>query len=495
MITWGISANSHDAALAVFVDKKLEFASHSERFSKKKNDRDLCPELVKHAKSWGNPDKIYWYERPFVKTLRQFYAGQGWKLQDNNIKKYLARYEINAPIVYVDHHRSHAAAGYYTSPFENACIIVIDAIGEFTTYSVWSGVGKELHCIEKFTFPNSLGLWYSAMTQRVGLTPNEDEYILMGMAAYGDPSKLTKAILDDFVSLPNDDYQHPYRIKQNLHRGCLDWRPDLTVSDSFDLAAATQAVYEMAFERILYQASRSVDLTNNLVLMGGCALNCSANRLTGKYFKNTWIYPNPGDAGSAIGAVLAKNPGWRYFNDWSNPFLGYDIKGNTSNEEIVEYIIQNKICGLARGKSEFGPRALGNRSLLADPRGEDIKDTVNAIKQRQQFRPFAPAILEEHVDMYFDMPPGWTTSRYMQVIARCRHPQLYPAIIHRDGTSRVQTVPNDGSLFRKLLEEWYDRTGCPMLLNTSLNIKGKPMVNDHTDAMNFHHQYGVKVFN
>jgi len=150
---------------------------------------------------------------------------------------------------------------------------------------------------------------------------------------------------------------------------------------------------------------------------------------------------------------------------------------------------------LARGPAEFGPRALGNRSLLADPRGEDIKDTVNAIKQRQQFRPFAPAILEEHVDMYFDMPAGWTTSRYMQVVARCRHPQLYPAIIHRDGTSRVQTVPNDGSPFRKLLELWYETTGCPMLLNTSLNIKGKPMVNDHADSRNFESQYGVKVFN
>jgi carbamoyltransferase len=269
----------------------------------------------------------------------------------------------------------------------------------------------------------------------------------------------------------------------------------LTVKDSFDIAAATQAVYEMAFERILYQASKSVDLTNNLVLMGGCALNCSANRLTGKYFRNTWIYPNPGDAGSAIGAVLAKNPEWRYHNDWSNTFLGYDIKGTASNEEIVEYIIQNKICGLARGKAEFGPRALGNRSLLADPRGDDIKDQVNAIKQRQEFRPFGPAILEEHVDMYFDMPAGWNTSRYMQVVARCRHPSHYPAIIHRDGTSRVQTVPNDGSPFRQLLELWYARTGCPMLLNTSLNIKGKPMVNDHADAMNFQHQYGVKVFN
>ena len=167
----------------------------------------------------------------------------------------------------------------------------------------------------------------------------------------------------------------------------------------------------------------------------------------------------------------------------------------STNEEIVEYILQNKICGLARGPAEFGPRALGNRSLLADPRGDDIKDNVNAIKQRQEFRPFAPAILEELCDTYFDMPSGWDNSRYMQVIARCRVPKLFPAIVHRDGTSRVQTVPRDGSPFRQLLELWYARTGCPMLLNTSLNIKGKPMVNDYADARNFEHQYGVKVFN
>jgi len=229
--------------------------------------------------------------------------------------------------------------------------------------------------------------------------------------------------------------------------------------------------------------------------MGGCALNCSANRLTGNYFDNTWIMPNPGDAGSTVGAVLAKNPDWRIDPKDFTPFLGHDIGYRTLNEEIVDYLEDKKICGLARGRAEFGPRALGNRSLIADPRGLDIKDTVNGIKQRQEFRPFAPAILEELVDEYFDMPRGWNNSRYMQVVATCRNPELYPAIVHRDGSSRVQTVPKDGSAFRELLELWYARTGCPMLLNTSLNIKGHPMVNDHTDAKNFERHYGVKVFN
>jgi carbamoyltransferase len=489
MISWGISANSHDAALAVFLDEKLVFASHSERYSGTKNDRDLCKDLVFAAKKYGNPDKIYWYEQPFKKTLRQWWAGQGWKGRDNNIEIYMARYEINAPIEYVDHHLSHAAGGYFTSGFDEACVVVVDAIGEWDTATIWEAKGDKLKKKWSLRYPHSIGLFYSAMTQRVGLKPNEDEYILMGMAAYGDSKKLSFDMSHDFI----DNYGN-LKFIRNCHRGVQDWRPDLTVKDSFEIAATTQEIYEDYFQHLLIKAKRLVD-SKNLVLMGGCALNCLANRFTGDHFDRTWIYPNPGDAGSAIGAVLAHNPHWKDYTDWSNNFLGYDMGYRVSNEEIVEYIIQNKICGVARGKAEFGPRALGNRSLLADPRGEDIKDKVNAIKQRQEFRPFAPAILEELTDMYFDMPHGWDNSRYMQVIARCRHPQLYPAIIHRDGTSRVQTVPKDGSPFRKLLELWYDRTGCPMLLNTSLNIKGKPMVNNHADARNFERHYGVKVFN
>jgi carbamoyltransferase len=344
MITWGISANSHDAAIAVFCDEKLVFASHSERFSGIKNDKNLCPELVEYAKQFGEPNRVVWYENPYFKTLRQLFAGQGWKWSDNNIKKYLAKYSINCPITYVDHHKSHAAAGYYTSGFDNACVVVLDAIGEFSTYTVWQGNKGKLSRLWSTEFPNSLGLWYSAMTQRCHLKPNEEEYILMGMAAYGDPDRLTRDILNDFVELPNDDYQHAFRIKQNLHRGCQDWRPDLIVNDTFDIAAATQAVYEMAFERVLQQALK-LSGSRNLVLMGGCALNCTANRLTGKYFDKTWIMPNPGDAGSAIGAVLAKKPQWAIEPKYFTPYLGYDMGSKTSNEDIVQYLLENKICG------------------------------------------------------------------------------------------------------------------------------------------------------
>ena len=187
MIIWGISANSHDAALAVFEYKRkglgpnysleLKFASHSERFSGIKNDAHLNKELIDYASQWGEPDEIIWYEKPFVKTLRQFRAGQGWNYRENDIKKYLNSYGICAPIRYTGHHHSHAAAGYYTSPFSDATVVCIDSIGEFETLTVWEGKGDKLKQTYSQGYPHSVGLWYSAMTQRVGLKPNEDEYI------------------------------------------------------------------------------------------------------------------------------------------------------------------------------------------------------------------------------------------------------------------------------------------------------------------------------
>lgn len=200
--------------------------------------------------------------------------------------------------------------------------------------------------------------------------------------------------------------------------------------------------------------------------------------------------PNPGDAGSSLGAACL---GYGKRVNWINAYLGHDIPGDYPVDSTLHHLLTNKIVGVASGRAEFGPRALGNRSLLADPRGPEIKDKVNEIKRRQKFRPFAPVILEEMVNEYFNMPHGWSDSRYMQVISTCRRPDIFPAIIHADGTSRVQTVPNDGSGIRRLLEAWYKETGCPLLLNTSLNIRGEPMVNKREDADRFEKLYNVKV--
>lgn len=484
MITWGISANSHDAALAVFTDDGLEFASHSERFSGVKNDAHLNKEIINYALQWGDPDEVVWYERPLVKTIRQFRAGQGFRLGENNIRRYLRSHGISAPVHFTDHHLSHAAAGFYTSTFSEACVVCIDSIGEFDTLTIWHGKDTELKKIYSQSYPHSVGLWYSALTQRVGLKPQEDEYILMGMAAYGDPDILYHDMKADFVEVGDRTL---VKFKQNLHRGCRSWRPDLhTELDYFDIAAAAQYVYEDILRWVLGHAARMTGCSN-LVLMGGCALNCSANRIAYDYFDNVWIMPNPGDAGSAIGCVLAHK---KQFMPMPHVYLGYNIQGDYPVEEIIKELKTVGICGVANGRGEFGPRAFGNRSLLADPRGIDIKSRVNSIKQRQQFRPFAPAILEEHADEYFDGPTG----PYMQFTSRCRHPDLYPAIVHGDGTSRVQTVSKQhGGGFRQLLEQWYELTGCPMLLNTSLNIKGKPIVNTVEDAEAFETYYGVRV--
>lgn len=478
MIIWGISANSHDAAIAVFDNDRLLFASQTERFSKIKNDPNLSIELITLLKKkYGNPSLIVWYENPWAKTIRQLYAGQGWKYSENNIKKYLKKYDISAPIVYIDHHESHAAAGFYTSHWNECAVLIIDSIGEWDTTSIWLANSDGLKKIWKKWYPDSLGLFYSAMTQRIGLSPQEDEYILMGMAAYGDKNRLRDRILEDF-----------FYNRKNLHKGCLNWAVELnTERDFFDIAAATQSIYEEYFENLLIKA-RELTGKKRIVLGGGCVLNCLANSLAWKHFNDVWIFPNPGDSGSAVGAVLAWN---QKHIRWKNNYLGYDISGYYPVKSILNDLLQGLPVGVANGRAEFGPRALGNRSLLADPRSVNMKIKINDIKKRQHFRPFAPAVLEEFAGDYFDLDFG---SQYMQYAVACKRPQELPAIVHVDNTARVQTVPPDGGGFRLLLEEWYEATGCPVLLNTSLNIKGQPIVNNIRDAKNFEILYNIPVY-
>lgn len=481
MITWGISANSHDAALAVFDNDRLVFASHSERFSGIKNDPHLDHMMIHYAKKLaGEPDLVCWYEKPLLKFTRQLYAGQNILecFNDIHIKRYLDSYGIHAPIQYGSHHESHAAAAFYTSPFESCAVLCIDSIGEWNTTTIWRAGSNGLEKLWSDNYPKSLGLWYSAMTQRCGLKPNEEEYILMGMAAFGDKHRLADRIENDF-----------FTTKVNLHRGCKWWAPELTTEqDMFDIAAATQYIYEQKFKALLLKA-KEITNENRIALAGGCALNCVANSISWSMFDDVWIFPNPGDAGSSVGAVLAHRKNklvWEHCN-W-----GYDIPGEYPIQNTIEVLLKGEPVGVANGQAEFGPRALGNRSLLCDPRSSATKERVNEIKRRQQFRPFAPAVLEEHAEEYFELQGK--TSRFMQYAVLCKKPHALPATIHYDGTSRVQTVPQGNTGFRKLLEAWYKETGCPVLLNTSLNIKGKPMVNNSIDAEAFRKHYGVPVF-
>jgi carbamoyltransferase len=486
----GISAGFHDAAATVINSLgEIVFAGHSERYSKIKNDPNIHTDLIWDLADGRHIDHIAYYETPWKKQLRQLYSGQGieWsKLTTRQIiKKQLQGYFSSTPFSTHNHHLSHAAAGFQTSPYKRATVVVIDAIGEWDTISIWAAEyvnGRaEYKRMWGQKYPHSIGLFYSAMTQEAGLKPMEDEYILMGMAAYG--STVASASMETLL------IEDPYDIifKENLHIGSsVPWSMHF---DDRDIAASSQKICEELVYNVMGKA-RSFDWSPNLVYMGGVSLNCLANRNLGRYFDNIWIMPNPGDAGSSLGAAALVHGGPL---QWKDAYLGYNIPGEYPVSGLLNELLTNKIVGVASGRAEFGPRALGNRSLLADPRGRNIKDCVNTIKQRQQFRPFAPVILEEYANEYFDMPSSWSDSRYMQIVGRCKNPDLFPAIVHYDGTSRIQTVPADGSGIRQLLEAWYAETGCPMLLNTSLNIKGEPMVNDRKDADRFEKQYGVKV--
>ena len=478
----GISAGYHDAAATVLNSRgEIVYAGHAERYSRRKNDANLNVDMLFEAARGRPIDHIAYYETPWRKQTRQLYSGQGieWSRITTRqvLREQLYGYFSGVPVSTYQHHLSHAAAGFQTSPFDRATVVVIDAIGEWDCATIWSAeydrTGRASYKrLWRQRYPKSIGLFYSAITDRLGLRPMDEEYIVMGMAGWGEPRYIdTMQIL----------------LKENLHAGLGS--VFLPTAKDVDIAASAQAVVEQEIYKVM-QRAMAFGFSSNLVYQGGVALNCLANRNLGDYFENVWIMPCPGDSGSSLGAA-ALAYGGRV--KWTNAYLGTDISGAYPVLAIIDSLLRDGITGVASGRAEFGPRALGNRSLLADPRGPDIKDRVNAIKQRQQFRPFAPVVLEEHVHEYFDLPGGFVDTRYMQLVGRCRHPDLYPAICHVDDTSRIQTVPKDGSGIRRLLEAWYLQTGCPMLLNTSLNIRGEPMVNDRADADRFEQRYGVQV--
>lgn len=448
----GVSEGHHDAGACLIENGDILHASHSERYSKIKNDKWLhSTQLALYSEA----DLVAYYEKPFWKKTRQLYSGQRWE-------RVSTAYDIS-----FSHHKSHAAAGFLTSPFNECIVLVVDAIGEWDTISVWKASYKNnipvFKKIKSWKYPYSLGLFYSAITRRIGLKPNEDEYITMGMAAYGEPIWVSDL--------------RPY-MYSNCHRGFDNILPKARKED---LAASAQNMIE---NELLYIVKKYCSHTN-LVIMGGVALNCVANTKIAETGKNIWIMPNPGDCGSALGAA-ALAYGKKLI--WKGPYLGTNIEREINPEEVVNYLLNYSYCGVANGRAEFGPRALGNRSLLADPR-RDIKDTINQIKRRQKFRPFAPAVLEEYTDKYFEGP----MNEYMQFVAKAKHD--YSAVTHVDGTARVQIVkPGSNTILRSILEEWFNKTGCPMLLNTSLNIKGKPIVDSRSDADEFEKKYSVKVF-
>jgi len=472
MIILGINETSHDASISLIKDGEILFAGHAERYSKQKNDWYINDSLVKDALQYGTPDYIAYYEKPLLKASRlALRGGSGeWK----------PRFDLpGIPRKSFSHHYSHAAAGYYTSKFNDAVVVVLDAIGEYNTSTIWTGEGNKIKLKYKKNYPVSFGLFYSAFTQLIGLMPNQEEYIMMGMAAYGDWTKHYKKVNEYF---PSHDIQ-----KYNFHKGITDWGWVNSEQDKFDIAAAVQVVYEQRLNDFMRMA-KTITGKDNLVFMGGCALNSSANTLLWNIFDDVWIMPNPGDAGSSLGAAAAL---YGKHLEWKDPYLGYDLGGDYPVQQIVDGILKDGIVAVATGRAEYGPRALGNRSILADPRDPNIKDKVNLIKQRELFRPFAPVVMAEHSSEWFDMN---FESPYMQYTVKCLQPEKIPSVVHADGTSRVQTVNiKQHSGLYKMLSIWYAITGVPVLLNTSLNIKGQPLLNDIIDTKRWETQYGKKI--
>ena len=481
----GINALNHDASICLVDGSNIKFAAHAERYSGIKNDTHLNHALIRDSNRYGTATEIVWFEKPTHKAMRRLYSGERPIYQSP--RKYLKQFGFeNYKIHTVPHHAAHAAMGFYTSGFDDAAIVVVDAIGEWDTTSVWSADSKGLKCIFKNTYPNSMGLFYSAATQAAGLKPNEEEYILMGMAAFGKP--IYAQILKDKLFKTWDGPRS--KLRYNLHRGMQQWIK-VAKEDQLDFAASVQQIFKEYMISLCAYAKVSIP-SNNLIIAGGSALNCAANGMIDylRAFDRIWVPPNPGDAGLSLGAVAyhTKQP-----ISLPHAYLGYNIKKHVDVASVVDYLRQGLVIGVANGRAEFGPRALGNRSILADPRGPDVKDRVNAVKKREPFRPFAPIILAEHADEYFEL--NHNRYDYMQYAVKCRRPDLFPAIVHVDGTSRVQTVNKDSpSVIRPILEAWYAKTGCPMLLNTSLNIKGQPLVNTEWDARRFSRLNNVPVF-
>ena len=504
----GLSFQFHDAAATVVEDDKILYASHSERYSKIKNDPFLNHEMIADCLKFGKPDVIVLHEKSFVKKLRNIYAGNWSALREHSMKAWIKEFfpELaGIPIKSYWHHETHAAAGVLTSNFDDCAVMVIDAIGEFDTASIWHWKDGKLTKKDSVKFPSSLGLFYSAMTAHVGLKPMEDEYVLMGMAAYGQPHFADAMSTEFFADSKCTEPGNAIVMKKNLQRGVpksyLGRDKQSGIDEyghtkiDYDIAASAQAIAE---KRIFEYARHALTLTksSNIVFMGGVALNCVANGKLFTLFKNVHIMPNPGDAGSSLGAAAlhAYNTNGTKVN-WTGPFLGNNIEGKYPIKKALESLLNGEVFGIANGPAEFGPRALGNRTLSADPRGPHIKDKVNKIKLRQEFRPFAPIILQEHVHDYFEMPGGISDAPYMQFVAKCKKPDEFPAIVHADGTSRVQTVNQEQhpELY-ELMTQFYNETGCPMILNTSLNVKGMPIVNDERDAKIFQDKYNVPVY-
>ena len=545
MYSLGISCYYHDSAAALLKDGHVVAAVEEERFSRKKFD-DGFPKMaidwcMKEANiSPSDLDSVAFYDKPVLKFERLLdnyiaVAPRGlYSFLDvipkwlhkrlwikNDVKKILKGFK--GEIIFPEHHMSHAAHAFYTSTFDESAILTIDGVGEWSTTSFGYGKNNSIKLSDDIRWPHSLGLFYSAFTYFLGFKVNEGEYKLMGLSSYGKP-KYRDIILDNLIDVKDDG-----SIRLNMDYFAFTYDKVMTNEKfsevfgiprresnekmeqiHFDIGASAQLVLEEVLLKMAEHVHKQTKM-KNLCLGGGVALNGVANYRILKEgpFDNLHIPPSPGDAGSAIGCAqylyhnYKKNK--RIIEEKSNRIKNNIYVGPSfSNEQIksfleknsidYEYLDENElltktakliseknIVGWYQGKMEWGPRALGNRSILADPRDANMKDVLNEkIKHRESFRPFAPSILEEYASEYFDID---ISSPYMLFVAPVKKPDKIPAVTHVDGTGRLQTVSKlSNPLYYDLITEFFKITDIPVIINTSMNVMGEPIVNSPEDA-------------
>lgn len=507
---------AHDAAFAV-VDGNgdIKFASLTERFTEVKHDYNLPSDIfAAYTGKYVNPKTQYWLNDNWIlrDKMRPGLHDFVNKTSESDSAKSVVETATNIAQIHplhrikhmdnqfaCNHHEAHAAAAFMTRPNsfakEDCVMVVMDGIGEWRSGLI---LNSDFEVVHEMCFPKSIGYLYANFTQLVPpLRANDDEYVIMGKSCYGEPTHW-EDLYEMFNCIPEwNQYEQQEEIKDfdwedryDQKKLYLDKMCDMLFKECANVDDASASLQRMTEEVIKDFMTVARKHGRKLCYSGGVAQNIMANSVIHDMFDDVWIDVNPGDGGAALGAAAygyMQATGADRIN-WEHPYLGHNIKGTVDPEEVVDYIMKHKVAGIANGPAEYSCRAYGNRSLIADVR-YDVKDTVNEIKKRQKFRPFAPAILEEHAHEYFEGP----MNRWMQFVAKAKHP--YSSVTHVDGTGRVQLVPaSSHSVFRKILECYYDKTGIPMLLNTSLNIRRMPMVNNRHHANRFQEKYGVKVF-
>ena len=563
----GVSAFYHDSAACLVRDGRIVAAAQEERFTRKKHDAGFPANAARYCLEAGgirpgDLDMVVFYDKPLLKFDRILetylaYAPRGFKMFLMGLPVWLKQ-KLHTPreldrglgsaykkrYVFTEHHESHAASAFFPSPFDEAAILTLDGVGEWTTGSIGVGRGNRIRLLRELRFPHSLGLLYTAFTYFCGFRVNSGEYKLMGLAPYGEP-KYRDLMLEQLIDLKPDGsfrmdmsyfgYCHQDRMITPKLEGLFGGparSPETPVQQrEMDIAASIQAVTEEIMLRIARYAHELTGLSN-LVLAGGVALNCVGNGriLREGPFEELWIQPAAGDAGGALGAALFT---WYQLMDKPRVATGRDTQMGSligpsfsenktqsyldsvgaryrkfEHEEdlldaIATLIASENVVGHMAGRMEFGPRALGNRSILGDARSPKMQSVMNLkIKFRESFRPFAPSVLREEVDQYFEMRPR-EDSPYMLLVAPVRADKrnpdpaekltgleklkqlrsVVPAITHVDYSARVQTVDEERHpRFHGILKRFEEKTGCPVMINTSFNVRGEPIVCTPEDA-------------